>query len=69
MDKLKTFLSDAEILEFTYISSLYVMHAIMSCALRTEFDDRPEAIVEVDAPEGFSTADFLDSRPADKKEA
>jgi len=68
MEKLKTFLSDEEILEFTYIASMYVMHAIMSRALRTEFDDRPESIVEVDAPEGFSTADFLDSRPADRAE-
>lgn len=67
MTKLKTFLSDEEILEFTYIVSMYVMHAIMSRALKTEFDDRPEAIVEVDAPEGFSTADFLSSRPADQR--
>ena len=67
MDKLKAFLSDEEIMEFTYIASMYVMHAIMSRALKTEFDDRPEAIVEVDAPEGFSTADFLDSRPKDKQ--
>ncbi len=40
-------LSDEEILELTYITSLYLMHAVMSVALRTEFDDRPEPIVEV----------------------
>lgn len=67
MAKLKTFLSDEEILEFTYIVSMYVMHAIMSRALKTEFDDRPEAIVEVDAPKGFNTADFLSSRPSDQR--
>ena len=66
-EKLKTFLSDEEIMEFTYIISMYVMHAIMSRALKTEFDDRPEAIVEVDAPEGANSADFLQSRQKDKK--
>jgi AhpD family alkylhydroperoxidase len=57
--KLKTFLSDEEILEFTYITCLYDMHAVMTKALRLEFDDRPDPIVEVPAPEGFSAADFL----------
>jgi hypothetical protein len=44
-------LSDEEILELTYITALYDMHAVMSRALRTEFDDHPEPIVEVLAPE------------------
>ena len=38
---------DEEILELTYITTLYLQHAVMSRALRTEFDDRPEPIVEV----------------------
>lgn len=54
---LKEHLSDEQILELTYISALYVMHALMSVALRTEFDDRPEAIVEVAAPEGAAAYD------------
>jgi alkylhydroperoxidase family enzyme len=58
-DKLKTFWSDEEILEFTYITCLYDMHAVMTKALRLEFDDRPDPIVEVAAPDGFSAADFL----------
>ncbi|RJF89066.1 carboxymuconolactone decarboxylase family protein [Oleomonas cavernae] len=58
---LKSFLSDEQILEFTYITCLYDMHAVMSRALRTEFDDRDEAIVEIAAPEGFSAADFMDT--------
>ena len=49
-DKLKSFLTDYEILELTYITSLYDMHAVMSRALRTEFDDVPEAMTEVPAP-------------------
>ncbi|HEY3949445.1 carboxymuconolactone decarboxylase family protein [Phenylobacterium sp.] len=59
-DALKGFLSDEEILELTYIACLYDMHAVMSRALRTEWDDRDESIVEVQSPEGFSARDFLD---------
>ena len=49
-DALRESLSDEEILELTYITSLYMMHAVMSRALRTEFDDRDDPIVEVRAP-------------------
>ncbi len=45
-------LSDEQILELTYITALYLQHAVMSRALRTEFDDRPEPVVEVAAPDG-----------------
>lgn len=51
-DALKAHLSDLEILELTYINALYFQHAVMSRALRTEFDDVEEPIVEVPAPEG-----------------
>lgn len=61
MAALKTFLSDEEILEFTYIVALYDMHAVMVRALRLEFDDRDDPIVEVAAPEGFRAADFMDT--------
>ena len=61
IDALKGFLSDEEILEFTYIVALYDMHAVMARALRLEFDDRDDPIVEVAAPEGFSATDFLDT--------
>jgi alkylhydroperoxidase family enzyme len=59
-DALKAFLSDEEILELTYIACLYGMHAVMSRALRTEWDDRDDPMVEVAAPEDFSGQDFLD---------
>ncbi len=49
---LKAQLSDEEILELTYITCMYEMHATMCRALRLEFDDRDEVIVEVPAPEG-----------------
>jgi alkylhydroperoxidase family enzyme len=61
-DKLKTFLSDVEIFELTYITCLYDMHAVMTRALRLEFDDRADPIVEVAAPESFKAADFLGGR-------
>ncbi|MEO6126003.1 MAG: carboxymuconolactone decarboxylase family protein [Ilumatobacteraceae bacterium] len=55
---LQSFLSDEEILEFTYITLMYEMHATMARALRMEFDDRDDAIVEVAAPEGAMARDI-----------
>lgn len=52
-ESLRGALSDEEILELTYIASLYAMHAVMSRALRTEFDDRDEPVTEVPAPPGY----------------
>jgi alkylhydroperoxidase family enzyme len=46
-EALRAELSDEQILYLTYITALYDMHAVMSKALRTEFDDRDEPIVEV----------------------
>jgi alkylhydroperoxidase family enzyme len=65
IDKLKTFWSDEQIFEFTYITCLYDMHAVITRALRLEFDDRDDPIVEVAAPKDFKAADFLGApRPA-----
>jgi len=64
-DKLKTFWNDEQIFEFTYITCLYDMHAVITRALRMEYDAREDPIVEIAAPEGFSAADFLSApRPA-----
>jgi hypothetical protein len=57
-DAMRAELSDEQILEFTYITCLYEMHATMSRALRLEFDDRDEPIVEIAAPEGFQARDI-----------
>ena len=35
------------------------MHAVITRALRMEYDNVPERIVEVAAPEGFQATDFL----------
>lgn len=49
-ETLRAHLSEEEILEFTYITTMYDMHARMSRALRTEFDDVDEPCAEVPAP-------------------
>jgi alkylhydroperoxidase family enzyme len=51
---LKAHLSDEEILEFTYVTCLYELHATMSRALRLEYDDVDERIAEIAAPKGAS---------------
>lgn len=43
-------LSDEQILELTYITTLYISHGVMSRALRTEFDDHEDPTVEIPAP-------------------
>lgn len=55
---LREHLIDEEILELTYITALYDMHAVMARALRLEFDDRDDPIVEVAAPEGLTAYDI-----------
>ena len=57
-DALRERLGDEQLLELTYITTMYVMHAIMSRALRTEFDDRAEPVVEIAAPEGAEARDI-----------
>lgn len=57
--RLKAHLSDEEILELTYITALYEMHAVMSRALRLEYDDVDDRIVEVAAPEGAGSDDVM----------
>jgi len=51
---LKKQLSDEAILELTYIIGMYDMHAVISRALRLEYDDVDERIVEVAAPSSQS---------------
>ena len=53
-DALRAQLCDEEILELTYITCIYDMHAIMSRALRLEYDDVDEPIMEIAAPKHAS---------------
>ena len=57
--QLRQHLGDEEILELSYITALYEMHALLSRALRLEYDDVPERIVERAAPAGARGADFM----------
>jgi alkylhydroperoxidase family enzyme len=49
---LKSHLSDEAILELTYVTCLYEMHATMCRALRLEYDDVDDRVVEIAAPAG-----------------
>jgi alkylhydroperoxidase family enzyme len=51
---LQEHLTDEEILEFTYITMMYTMHAVISVALRLEYDDRADPVVEIAAPDGYA---------------
>jgi alkylhydroperoxidase family enzyme len=53
-DAMRAHLSDEAILEFTYITMMYTMHAVISRALRLEYDDRDDPVVEIAAPEGYA---------------
>jgi len=59
---LKRTLGDAEILVLTYLINLYGMHAISAKALRLEYDDVPERIVEIPAPEDGDVQDWKDPK-------
>jgi alkylhydroperoxidase family enzyme len=67
---LKSHLCDEEILEFTYVTTLYEMHATICRALRLEYDDVDERVTEVAGP-GGAAMDVMrmgdpreDTRPA-----
>ena len=45
-DALRAELGDEQVLELTYITSLYLQHAVIARALRLELDDRPEPVTE-----------------------
>ena len=51
-EALRAELSDTEILELTYVTCTYDMHATICRALRLEYDDVDDPITEVPAPEG-----------------
>ena len=58
-EALRRHLSDEAILELTYASASYGMHATMSRALRLEYDDVLERVVEIAAPSGEAKADIM----------
>ena len=57
-ERLREHLSEEEILELTYVTLTYELHATMCRALRLEYDDVDERVVEVPAPADGS-GDFM----------
>ncbi len=55
-EALRRDLGDEEILELTYITCMYEMHATMCRALRLEYDDVDDPVTEVPTPQGGSAA-------------
>jgi alkylhydroperoxidase family enzyme len=53
-DAMQSHLSDEAIMEFTYITMMYTMHAVISRALHLEYDDRDDPVVEIAAPAGYA---------------
>lgn len=56
---LKAGLSDEEILELTYVVCTYALHATMCRALQLEYDNVPERIVEIAAPDAAASRDIM----------
>ena len=57
-DELHTHLSDEDILELTYHTLGYNMHAVCCKALRLEYDDVDERVQEVPTPDDGGTANW-----------
>jgi alkylhydroperoxidase family enzyme len=58
-EQLREDLSDEEILELTYITCTYELHATMCRALRLEYDDVDERVVEIPAPGEGAALDVM----------
>lgn len=52
-------LSDEAIFELTYVSAMYLQHAVITRALRLEWDDRPEPVVDVEPPSEFDAEHYM----------
>lgn len=59
---LKRTLSDTQVLVLTYLINVYGMHAVSSKALRLEYDDVPDRIVEIPAPQDGGVQDWRDPK-------
>lgn len=58
-ERLRGFLTDEQILEFTYVTMTYELHATMCRALRLEYDDVDERVVEIPAPAAAANLDVM----------
>jgi alkylhydroperoxidase family enzyme len=60
IEALKAALPDDHILMLTYFVNMYALHATATKALRLEYDDVPERVVEIPAPEGHEVQNWRD---------
>lgn len=58
-ERLRAHLSDEHILMLTYFVNMYSLHAISTKALRLEYDNVPERVVEIPAPATPGVQDWL----------
>ena len=65
IDALKETLREDEILALALIVGMYQMHSTGCVALKLEYDDVPDRIVEIPAPASPSVQDWLDPKWAD----
>lgn len=63
---LRRHLGEDEILALTYFVNMYALHATATKALRLEYDDVPERVVEIPAPLDPGVQDWRDPAWADK---
>ena len=63
---LRRYLPDEQILALTYFVNMYALHATSTKALRLEYDDVPERVVEIPAPDEPGVQDWRDPAWADK---
>jgi len=60
MAAMKVHYSEEEILVLAYLTNMYNLHAITTKALRMEYDDVPERVVEIPVPETQKVQDWND---------
>ena len=63
---LRRHMPEEAILALTYFVNMYALHATSTKALRIEYDDVPERIVEIPAPETRRVQNWRDPAWADK---
>jgi alkylhydroperoxidase family enzyme len=60
IEALKAALPDDHILMLTYFVNMYALHATATKALRLEYDDVPERVVEIPAPKDHEVQNWRD---------
>jgi hypothetical protein len=63
---LRRHLPDDQVLMLTYFVNMYALHATSTKALRLEYDDVPERVVEIPAPDTARMQDWRDPVWAEK---